>query len=141
MQEEFFFPLFGVGVVFVAWALVIWGNHLRQKNQLQAHQIMHQQRLEAMEKGLPVTSDNLDELFAPRSEPRSPAQVIASYRMAALVVGLLFLFSGIGMILAFASVDDMREIWSIGLIPAMAGVGLLIFYRMIRNLPNGDDET
>ncbi len=141
MQEQIFFPLLGVGAVLVAWALVVWGNYLRQKNQLHLRQIIHQQRLEAMEKGLPVPSDSLDDVLEPGREPRSPAQAIAAYRMGALLVGLLFLFSGIGMMLAFAGVEDMVEIWSIGLIPAMAGVGLLIFCRMIRNLPNEDDET
>ena len=140
MQESFFFPLFGVGVVFIAWALVIWGNHLRQKNRLHLAQILHQQKLEAMEKGLPVPSGDLADLLEPGRAPRSAGSAITSYRMVALLVGLLFVFAGVGMMLAFTAMDDMVEIWSVGLIPGMAGVGLLIFYRLLRNVSNGDDQ-
>jgi hypothetical protein len=53
-------------------------------------------------------------------------------RLGALCVGLFLVFAGAGICLGFGlSVDERTaDAWSIGLIPAMSGLGLLVFHRL-----------
>jgi hypothetical protein len=57
----------------------------------------------------------------------------------ALGLGLLALFVGAGMCVAFlvSGNPDDRAIWSFGLIPAMGGVGLLLYWLLLTRSSHG----
>ena len=56
-------------------------------------------------------------------------------RLIALCFGWFMLFGGLGIVGGFSLVmdRDMQDIWAVGFIPAMAGIGLLLFYYLSRN--------
>ena len=56
-------------------------------------------------------------------------------RLTGLCLGWFLLFTGIGTVIGFSLVmdPDMRSIWAVGFIPAMGGVGLLLFYHLSRD--------
>ena len=45
------------------------------------------------------------------------------------------------MVLAFSLAEDFREIWSVGMIPAMGGIGFLLFFAMSRDLARQMDKS
>jgi len=55
-------------------------------------------------------------------------------RISALCFGLIFLFGGIGVAVGLTLVGDieMKAMWPLGLIPALIGLGLLIFNGLSR---------
>ena len=67
-------------------------------------------------------------------------------RLAALALGLTFLFGGVGVVpgLYFQSDPEARGAWALGLVPIFIGAGLLIFVRLSRGLAdkiNGQGES
>jgi hypothetical protein len=134
MLHEFFFPTLSVLFVLGCWGLVILGRHLREKNRLRAQEILLEKRIHAMKNGL--SSDESPTLGLPLEPPpeRSPAEVVIWIRVAALCVGFFLLFAGLGMLVAFHLAYDFKGIEAIGWIPTLAGVGLLLFSRLSRDL-------
>jgi hypothetical protein len=122
-------------------------RHLREAKQLQLRQIIHEERIKAMEHSLPLPETRDSELI-PSIQPqhRLPSAVLW-VRIIALFVGLTCIFGGIGMTIGFygAEVDDLNQAWSVGLIPVFIGIGLMIFYVMSRKLThlhkNGEDDA
>ncbi len=128
---------------FVAASIV--RRYLHAKQLLDLRRMVHQERMMAWEKGIeqvteaepgsehalaPVVDQRLVDLL--RSSEMGMGNEAGGQRRAALGVGLFLLCSGLGICVAFAlSVEDHTfEAWPIGLIPAMAGVGLLLFHRL-----------
>lgn len=97
--------VFGLPVVLVA--IILWFKHRKLR-------ITHETIARLAEKGLPVPP----ELFDP---PGSRS------RNAALKGGLVLLALGIALAVFFATT---RGPWSIGLIPGLMGVALLIAWRI-----------
>jgi hypothetical protein len=123
-------------------ALAIWSKHLRDAKQMQIHKIIHEERMRAMEKGIPIEDLNNEGMARalaqmtegariPGSDPKSNIMWI---RVSALCLGLLFLMGGIGVAAGFPLVGDaeIQMMWSIGFIPALIGFGLLLFYGLSR---------
>ena len=118
-------------------------RHLREAKQLELRQIIHQERMKAMEHNLslPETNDpQLSELFGGfgAAEPKGSGWLSASVlwvRLVALCLGLAGFFGGIGTAFAMSKVkaEDMSDFWTMGLIPAFVGIGLLIFYAMSKS--------
>ena len=103
--------------------------------------MVHRERIETMQQGLPVPEAPDVPTTVPGASVRISRLSIHWFRAISLALGLLFLFTGIGMCLAFSIREDFREVWSIGMIPAMAGIGLLLFYRLSRDLATSIGET
>ena len=124
-----------IGVVFI-FGLIGFGlvrKSLADKERLQLREMLHRERMTAMEKNLPVDELNLEDMAMPEVTLTSTrGESIAWIRITALFLGLAFFFGGIGMSLGFriAPEEDFNDIWSLGLIPALTGFGLLIFYLM-----------
>jgi hypothetical protein len=123
-------------------ALALWSRHLREAKQMQIRKIMHDERMVAMEKGIPFQELDHDgmarELTSLSEGSRMPESEMKKnliwIRLAALCFGLLFLFGGIGVTAGFPLVGDAeaRGMWPLGLIPALIGIGLLLFHGLCR---------
>ena len=137
-----FVPMFWALILFLGcWGLLLIGRNIKEKSRRQEIELIYKERIEAMEKGLPVPdrppesaiAQSLAASMAPR-EKTEPANGLLWIRTVSLALGLFFLFTGLGMCAGFLVLEDYREIWAIGLIPAMAGAGFLIFYRLSSRL-------
>ncbi len=137
MDRAFFFPLLGVSFFLASWGMVILARHLAEKNRILAREILHKERMNAMQNdvSLPQPAD-LPSLSPPTSPETPPGHVLAWFRIVALFFGFLLLFSGTGMVVGCSAAGDqeLRDLSTLGFVPALAGVGLLIFYRLSRGL-------
>ena len=137
MPYEFIPVVIGVVFILGLGALGLLRSYLVTRNRIRLREMMHQERLKAIEKETPLSDltydDNLDSELA-AIHPRSNPKTMLWLRLTALCVGLSVALGGLGMMVAFiASWDhELRKIWSIGLIPFMVGVGLLLFYYLTR---------
>lgn len=137
-----FFPMFWSLVLFLGcWGLILVGRSIKEKSRLKESEMAHRERIEAMQQGLPVPEAPEVPVAATGASIPISLLSIHRFRAVSLALGLLFVFTGIGMCLAFSVSEDFREVWSIGIIPAMAGVGLLLFYRLSRDLAASIGDT
>ena len=132
MDNGQFYSALGVVWVFgfVAVLLVAW--HLRSRRQLEKLNMIHVERMKAMEKGIPLPEFpeiNEDEirvhgLGATRWNPRWP-----------LGVGALLIMGGIGTSVAMtmSAWDLHNELWPFGLVGVFLGVGMFLFYFLTRS--------
>ena len=120
-------------------ALGLLRRDLRSRQRLRLHEMAHQERMLAMEKGLPISevpdgSDFnawLDELWTDRLFDGGRD------RRVALALGLVLLFAGSGALLlawrlpnSSADAAALKLAAWLGLIPLMASFGLLLYYRL-----------
>jgi hypothetical protein len=117
-------------------ALAIWARHLREAKKVALREMIHQERMTALEKGVTL----------PELAPDVPAGLgeaaggTAWVHSAALLAGLVLLVGGTGTMAAFlligpgTGVSDLGLLWPVGLIPASAGIGLLLYYALDRLL-------
>jgi len=127
--------LFGVTFTISFLLIVILGEHLRQKRKMKLRELQQKERMFAMEKGLTVP-DLVDDIFNEETEvtsnPEQFRRKLQWFRISLLAVGLFLIFGGLGMFLGFHfSFDrDFRELSTLGIIPFMSGLGLLLFYYL-----------
>jgi len=127
-------PIFGALVVLSTWALILVGRHLRERNRIRELELTHKGRMEAMERGLTLPA--VGELSKGSTiVPENTEKAVYWLRTVSLAFGLLLLFAGIGMVVAFNVLPDFEDIWAVGYIPAMAGVGLILFHILSRRIP------
>ena len=141
MDEGMGWAIFGVSFIFIFMLLGILAESLRQKSKLARQQMLQKERLAAMEKGLPLPdwdatalNDDGARLSGAEAHERSKQW----FRLVSLCVGMLLAFGGVGLLIAFnLGVDNaFEEISSVGVIPLMAGLGLLLFYGLTRKGPD-----
>jgi hypothetical protein len=138
-MEFFGFAVLVVGLA----AITVLRRHLRESKQLELRQILHEERLKAMEHSLPLPDSHDEHLSSLLAEPgrfeggssRGLHGAVLWVRLVTLCIGLTLFLGGVGTALAMARLtdDEVRGMWSIGLIPVFVGFGLLIFYRMSRS--------
>ena len=120
-------------------------RHLREAKQLRLREIIHEERMQAMEHNAPlpdvddaVLIGQLIEGFGdgPGNDGRGLAMAVLWVRIVALCVGLASFFGGIATCVGMFLVNDpeFSDYWAMGLIPTLIGIGLLIFYVMSRSL-------
>ena len=137
--------LFGAGIL---------RRHLHRAKLLRLREIMHQERMAAMERGLPAPEADAakieallaDDGGAGTNPDRMGRAGVQWVRLAALALGLTCLFGGAGMMPGFYFVPDPEAsgLWPLGLIPILIGVGLLLFVRLSSGLAekiNGGRES
>lgn len=131
--------LFGVGFFFLFILIGILAESVRQKSKIAKQELLQKERMFAMEKGLPLPEwdksmlgDDGDSVSNAESHQRKKEW----FRYVSLCVGLVLSFAGAGMVVAFHFAPDkaFHEIVTIGGIPFMAGLGLLLFYYLTRNI-------
>lgn len=120
------------------WALAVWARHLREAKRVSEREMLHRERLAALEKGVALPETATGDPRPDGSAHDAPGNGRAWVSQAALLAGLTLLFGGIGLVLSFFLIPDtpetagMQEMASIGLLPAFTGVGLLLFYVLDR---------
>jgi hypothetical protein len=146
LSDFFVAVLFILGLV----AAGIWKGHLRDAKLLRIREMIHQERKSNMGSSPSSASENqaLDEFYMElaRSHQRPPnlAAAVMWVRLTALCIGFAGLFGGVGTAIGMYAVTadpDITGMWSMGIIPAAIGLGLLIFYYLSRNFSvpsNGD---
>lgn len=125
-------------IIVIPLALGLIGRYLRNRQRLRLQEMAHQERMLAMEKGLPVS-----ELPGGDLEPWSGATLPPDLlehgwdRRMTLATGLVMLFGSIGslvyaVLLPGTSEDAtfMRMLTGLAVIPLMASFGLLLYYRL-----------
>jgi len=127
-------PIFGALVVLASWALILVGRHLRERNRLREIELAHRERIEAMERGL-TPPPNPATPATPTIAPENPENAIYWFRTVTLACGSFLLFAGLGMVFAFNLLEEFEDIWAVGFIPAMAGLGLVLFHLVSRRTP------
>jgi hypothetical protein len=129
MRDDFFWALFGGGFI-IFWAILIsLTQHLRAVRRLRERELVHRERMLLLEKGGPFP----EEVAPAAGVPFSPATLLS----LALGGGLVLVCGGLGLSLAFylAPDPDYSQGWTMGLIPAMAGIGLLLYSWLGRKFP------
>jgi hypothetical protein len=123
-------------VVFGFVGFGILQKFLRGQSVGRHREMIHKERMAAMEKGLPIDSLGVDQELTMKNEVSGQNQekVLVWVRLVALCLGLFFLLVGIGMCIAFhfAHMQDLNTIWTVGFIPVLGGIGLLLFVVLSR---------
>jgi hypothetical protein len=109
----------GDGIIVVALAAVAIAYMLFKHRERQRRlEIVHQERLAAMDKGIPLPEFPID---APRRlpDPRAP-----------LIHGIVWLMFGLGAIVAlrFVGLPQGPTLWPVPLPIAFLGAGLILYY-------------
>lgn len=128
-------------------------RHLHEAKLLRLREISHKERMTAMERDLPAPNAEANRIDALLGEgegggarPGHPSSASVHWvRLAALGLGLTFLFGGIGAVpgLYFQSDPEAHGMWPISLVPIFIGTGLLVFVRLSSGLAekmNGGQE-
>ncbi len=129
-----FWAAFGMTWVFACAAVLIVIWHLRGKRRLEKEKLIHEERMKAMEKGVPLPEfpdlseeakmEQFNRIFTPPTlNPKWP-----------LGVGVLFVFAGGGFMTAMMLSNDseLAKLWSMGLMGVFLGVGLFFYYLLTR---------
>lgn len=118
------------------WA-TLW--YLRRRaveaNALKLRELLHRERLAAIDKGVPLPEIPLESEDDPVwLRPEAERVRAAWLRRMALILGLFCLFGGLGICVGFYFAPDrgFHVMWTIGFIPALAGLGLLIYAAIAR---------
>jgi uncharacterized membrane protein len=122
-----------VFVVFGIMAFRLIKRALDDNKRMKLREMIHRERTLAMEKNMPMENVALEAELFTEPAPKGPRRdAVVWLRLTALFLGLALLFGGVGMCIAFtvSTHPDLTQVWLIGLIPAMVGLGLLIFYAM-----------
>lgn len=126
------------GAVLAAWAGVrIHRDRLRHRLAAERERMLHDERLAAIRDGTWAELGlDIAQAHAAHVEPGIDGQALA--RHVALAAGLVLFFAGVGYIAGTALVPETREtlgmteLAPLGLIPALAGMGLLLYVYLTR---------
>jgi hypothetical protein len=125
--------LFGSTFVISFVLIVILAEHLRQKRKIALREIIQKERITALERGIQLPEHNdvsLDEEHGSVSSSEQYRRKVQWFRFTTLSVGLFLIFGGVGFLLAFHFSHDtgFNNLATLGVLPFMAGLGLLLFY-------------
>ena len=130
MYENVLWALVGLIWIF-GWAIIWYLRRSRvESNALKLRDLLHRERLAAIEKGVPLPEIPAEEEADPLwLRPEAERMRALWLRRSALILGLLFLFGGLGMCAGFYWAPDrgFHGMWTLGFIPAMSGLGLLLY--------------
>lgn len=127
-------------------------RHLHEKKLLGLREMVHAERMAALERDLAWPESAIPEVESALS--RSSDSPNASppnhnslrwVRCTALAIGLAGIFGGIGTIVGLYLVTDteVHDTWPLGLIPVFLGLGMLLFVRISRRMvetpPSGQE--
>src|SRR5262245_50914015 len=109
----------GLIVAAIAGAIVayLYFRHLERQRRLE---IVHQERLAAMDKGIPLPELPLDP-----QQFRNPPD-----RRAPLLHGIVWLALGVGAMVALRFLPNHAAPWPLPLPLALLGLGLILFYAL-----------
>lgn len=142
MRDEYFWTLVVLVWVF-GWAAVwLIRRRAEERSLLERRRLLHQERMTAIGKGVPLPEiPQEEEALPPWLRPETERLRSAWMRRLTLALGLVSLLTGIGLCVAFYWAPDrgFHGIWTIGFIPAMAGIGFLLYNVLARTELSGGD--
>ena len=116
--------------------VIVW--HLRSKRKMEQMTLIHQERMKAIEKGVPLPEfpelseeakmQQFDRIFTPpKLNPKWP-----------LGLGALVAMTGVGWVVGMlvSADNEMFKMWSLGLVGIFIGFGLVLYYFLTRQ-PEG----
>lgn len=137
MDQGQFYSALGIFWVFGFAAVFLVAWHLRNKRRLEKLQIIHEERMKAMEKGIPLpefpelgeNERRMAHFESRQWNPRWP-----------LGAGALLVMGGLGTMVALSMSDWElhNELWSFGLIGVFLGFGFFLQYALTRSPRRGD---
>lgn len=111
----------GDGIIVLALAGALLGYlYLRYREKQRRIEIIHQERLAAMDKGIPLPELPIDPpIVEKRPDPHIP-----------LILGIVLMTLGAGSMIALSLISGVenRGYWSLPLPLAMVGLGLMLYY-------------
>ena len=139
MDQGQFYASLGVVWVFgfVAVFIVIW--HLRSKRRIEKLSMIHEERMKAMEKGIPLPE--FPE-FTDEEAKKRIGRALAGHVEGKpwnprwpLGLGALLIMGGLGTSVAMllSQWDFHNELWAFGLIGVFLGVGFFLYYALTRS--------
>jgi hypothetical protein len=122
--------LFTLSSATLAAAVFLVLRYLR----LRQRQMVHLERLAAIDKGLLTPTSGGDDMSDTARDIGARTDSMTWFRVTTMGLGFLFLFGGMGIVSGLLIVEDegLRTLWSLGLIPLMAGFGLMAFSFLSR---------
>jgi len=130
MKDEFFWT--AVALIWVFGWVTFW--YLRRRSvedrTVKLRELLHRERMAAIERGVPLPEIPAEEETTPIwLRPEAERARAAWLRRLALILGCFALFTGLGICAGFYWAPDrgFHGMWTIGMIPSMAGIGLLLY--------------
>jgi hypothetical protein len=129
MEYELKWAVVALVWTFMWLAFVLLSRELQERKRLRYRRIAQEERTLALEKGVPLPE-------IPSIEPEEEGGGFSRWRRFlrrdSLASGLLLSFLGIGIGLAcfFSGEGNLRDLWSLGFVPLMAGAGLLLHHAL-----------
>ena len=106
-----------VAALAAAFVAYLYFKHIERLRRLE---VVHQERLAAMDKGIPLPELPLDPPKVPKPpDPRAP-----------LIHGIVWLALGFGAMLALRLIPNAPALWPLPLPLAFLGVGLILYYAL-----------
>ncbi len=119
-------------------------HHLNEAKLLRLREMIHNERMKALERDLPLPEEDSDALagllqHGPADTPTSAEARAAKERvikLAALCLGLTSFLGGIGLTagLHFQADPEISGMRGIGLVPTLIGIGLIMFVRLSKGV-------
>jgi len=125
-------------IAFVAILAFVWGmKYVHTRKRQEERQMIHRERILAMEKGIP-----LPEFPIPEDDSAKSTLVEISNASRSLLpkltlgCGLIVFFLGTGLLVALIMYPDSqtRKMWTMSFIPIFVGVGFLIYHVLLRSM-------
>lgn len=140
MDQGQFYSAFGAIWVLGFAAVLLIALHLKNKRRLEKFKIIHEERMKAMEKGIPLPEfpdleETKSKIFIGGAIGR-PAEGRPWNPRWPLGVGALLIMGGLGTSVAMRMSSDFAfhsELWPFGLIAVFVGVGMFLFYYLTRS--------
>jgi hypothetical protein len=143
MDNGQFYAALGAVWVFGFAAVLLIAWHMRNKRRLEKLQIIHEERMKAMEKGIPLPEfPELEETEGNSIVGKALASNIEAKPWNPrwpLGVGALLITGGLGTTVAMRLSEDYgfhNELWPFGLVAVFMGVGMFLFYALTRTPSN-----
>ncbi len=104
---------------------------LKSRERSRRLEILHAERVAAMDKGIPLPELPLDPAVKVRpDDPDVP-----------LIIGIVLAAFGLGTMLGLSLIDDMRAAWPVPLPVAFMGLGLVLYHRLVTDGRRPSDPT
>jgi len=123
----------GDGLIVAAVVVGVIGYlYLKSQERRRRLELVHAERLAAMDKGIPLPELSLD----PAPTPPRPLD-----RQVTLVIGIVLAMFALGGMAALALIRPERTMWPVPLPMAFLGLGLVLFYLLTREGPRSSSST
>ncbi len=133
MEDAYFFSALGVVWVFGFAVVLLIAWHLRNRRRIAKLNLIHEERMKAMEKGIPLPE------FPDLGDEESVMIIGGGLGVGGdragnprwpLGLGALLVLGGLGLMVAMIAVEN--ELWPYGLVPVFLGIGMFLFYALTR---------